>query len=289
MPDFTQMKTFVLTSELRSLAAVARKLGISPAAVSKQLTKLEEEVGLQLLVRTTRRIELTELGAAYSQQCQRILNEVDAASALVSQGKAVPQGHLKVLSARYFGNYFIVPHITEFLNLYPQIELNLELAERIPDLNSESIDVVIGMSISMTGEVIQKKIATTSYVFCASPDYLKNFGIPKKPKDLVHHRYIAHSMRFPDNELVFKTNQRVILEPYLRVNDVQIMLKLALEGVGIVMLHRYVAEKEIANGKLIELLKDESQSEIPIYVAYLQRRFVASQVRCFIDFILTKI
>src|SRR5258708_1561874 len=102
MPDLSQIETFVLTSELGSLAAVARKLGISPAAISKQLTRLEEELGLQLLIRSTRRIELTEVGINYCLQCRRILEEVEAASALILQVKAVPYGILKVVSGRHF-------------------------------------------------------------------------------------------------------------------------------------------------------------------------------------------
>ena len=111
MPDLSQMETFVLTSELGSLAAVARKLGISPAAISKQLTRLEEELGLQLLVRSTRRIELTEVGVNYCLQCRRILEEVEAASALISQVKAVPYGILKIVSGRHFATSYIIPHM----------------------------------------------------------------------------------------------------------------------------------------------------------------------------------
>jgi DNA-binding transcriptional LysR family regulator len=289
MADLSQIRTFVLTSELGSLAAVARKLGISPAAISKQLTKLEEELGLLLLVRSTRRIELTEIGENYCLQCRRILEEVEAASALISQVKAIPSGILKVVSGRHFANFYIVPHLKEFLLKYPRIELNLELAERVPDLNLEAIDVMIGMSISATGDVIQKRIGTTSYSFCASPDYLKQFGTPEKPKDLKKHRYITHNMRKPDNELIFRDQEIVTVNPYLRVNDVQTMLNLALDGLGIVKLHHYVVKEYLEQGSLQEVLTAYSNTDIPIYVAYPQRRYIPSKVRCFIDFITEKL
>lgn len=288
MPDLSQLKTFVLTSELGSLAAAARTLGISPAAVSKQLTRLEEELGLQLLLRSTRRLELTEVGINYCIQCRRILEEVEAASALISQIKVIPNGVLKVVSGRHFATSYIVPHMKEFLMKFPQIELNLELAERVPDLNMEEIDVLIGMSISATGDAIQKRIATTTYSFCASPNYLEQFGIPEKPNDLKNHRYIAHSMRKPDNELLFHDKELVTITPYIRVNDAQTMLNFALEGLGIVKLHRYVVEKHLEQGTLQELLTSYTNTEVPIYVAYPQRRFIASKVRCFIDFITEK-
>ncbi|MBS0654229.1 MAG: LysR family transcriptional regulator, partial [Verrucomicrobia bacterium] len=187
MPDIVHMETFVLTVELGSLAAVAKKQGISAAAISKQLTRLEEELGVQLLVRTTRRIELTDIGRSYCQQCRRILEEVEEAQALVSQVKAAPHGTLKVISGRHFARSYIVPHVREFLEKYPSIELNLELAERTPDVNREAVDVVIGMSVTAEGDAVQKRIATTSYTLCASPDYLKQFGVPRSQGDLQHH------------------------------------------------------------------------------------------------------
>lgn len=288
MPDLSQLETLILTSELGSLAAVSRKLGISPAAISKQLTKLEEELGLQLLIRSTRRVELTEIGVDYCLQCRRILEEVEAASALVSQIKVIPHGSLTVVSGRHFAITYIIPHIKEFLLKYPKIELNLELAERIPDLNLEAIDVLIGMSISATGDVIQKRIATTSYSFCASPTYLKQFGIPETPEDLKNHRYITHSMRKPYDELEFDSKKIIKINPYIKVNDSQTMLNFALEGLGIIKLHHYVVHKYIENGTLQEILSNYNRSEIPIYVAYPQRRFIASKVRCFIDFIMEK-
>lgn len=285
MPDLSQMQTFVLTSTLGSLAAVARKLGISPAAISKQLTRLEKELGVQLLVRTTRRIELTEVGINYCLQCERVLEEVEAASALVSQVKVVPSGVLKVVSGRHFAAFYIAPHMREFLSKYPKIELNLELAERIPDLNVEAIDVVIGMSIPPTGDVIQKRIGTTSYSLCASPEYLQQFGIPENPDDLKNHRYITHSMRKPDNELLFRGEKVISVTPYMRVNDAQTMLRFALDGLGIVKLHDYVVREHVKRGALQELLVTYKLPEIPIYVAYPERRYVSSKVRSFIDFI----
>jgi DNA-binding transcriptional LysR family regulator len=288
MADLSQMKTLVLTEELGSLAKVGKKLGISPAAISKQLTKLENELGLQLLNRTTRKVELTEIGFNYYLQCKKILEEVEAASALVSKIKEVPSGTLKIVSGRHFAVTYIIPHLKEFLEKYPQIDIDLELAERIPDLNLEPIDILIGMSISATGDIVQKKIATTSYAYCASPKYLKEFGTPKKPEDLKNHRYITHSMRKPDNELEF--GKKIIkLTPFIRVNDAKSMLNLALDHLGIVKLHRYVVNDALKKGLLKEILSDYNINEIPLYVAYPHRRFLATKVRCFIDFITDKI
>lgn len=288
MIDLAAMHLFVLTVENRSLAAVARKMRISSAAVSKQLTKMEKNLGVQLLIRSTRRIELTDIGRDYYIQCQRVLEEADEAQALISQMRSVPSGSLHVLSGRHFAASYIVPHVESFLLENPQIHLNLELGERIPDFHNERVDVIIGMSVTATGDVIQRKIACTSYVYCASVKYLESFGTPKKPDDLKRHRYITHSMRRPDDRVEFDEGKSVTVQPYIRVNDAQTMLEFALVGLGIVKLHRYVVQKYLDAGHLCELFTAENKQEIPIYVAYLQRRFVPSKIRRFIDFFVAK-
>ncbi len=288
MIDLAAMSLFVLAVEQGSLVAVARKKGISSAAVSKQLTKMEKDLGVQLLIRSTRCLELTEIGRHYYIQCQRVLEEAAEAHALISQMRSVPSGSLHVLSARHFAASYIIPHVESFLSEYPQIHLNLELGERIPDLQTERVDVIIGMSVSASGDVIQRKIGNTSYVYCASPKYLESFGTPNKPEDLKKHRYITHSMRRPDDVVEFDDGKSISVQPYIRVNDAQAMLEFALGGLGIVKLHRYVVQKHLEAGHLRELLIVENKKEIPIYVAYQQRRFVPSKIRCFIDFFVAK-
>lgn len=285
MVELAQIKTLVLIAELGSLAAAARKLNVSPAAISKQLSRLEGELGLQLLVRSTRKLEFTEIGENYCSQCQRILEEMAAAEDLVSNMKSTPHGTLKIFSGRHFATAYIVPHIKEFLTLYPKIEISLDIGERIPDLGLEAIDILIGMSLSAAGDVIQRRISTTSYVFCASQEYIEQFGMPMKPEDLHTHRYITHSKRKPDNKLVFNNKDSITIKPYLAVNDTELMLQLAQEGVGIVKLHRYVVEESLKQGRLIELLDTYTKEEVPLYVAYPHHRFIATKVRVFIDFI----
>lgn len=194
-----------------------------------------------------------------------------------------------MLSTPHFAASYIVPEIAEFLAKYPQIHLDLELGERIPNLSEESIDIVIGMSISASGDVIQKKIATTTYVYCASLRYSEAFGMPKKPEELKKHRYLTHSMRRPDDILEFDRGKTMIVQPYLRVNDTETLLKMALAGLGIVKLHRYIVQKHIKSGNLSEVSVEDNRFEIPIYVAYPQRRFVPAKIRCFVDFFCSKL
>jgi DNA-binding transcriptional LysR family regulator len=284
MHTLSYIETFVQIVDGGSLAAAARELSISSAAVSKQLKRLEAELGLQLLERSTRKMRLTEVGAHYYEQCKRILEEVASAAALASQMKTSPQGHLKVTCGRYFAAAYLIPHLKEFLFAYPEIELHLELAERIPDFEAEGVDLVIGMSLSATGNVIQKKIGTTRYTLCASPAYLEKWGVPHLPADLVRHRYITHSQRRPDDLVTFANGEEVRLKPYLRVNEGGTMANLAALGIGIVRLHDYVVARLIQQGKLLEILADFPSSELPLYVAFPERRYLPAKVRAFIDF-----
>lgn len=289
MSKFERMDTFIKVIDSNSFSLAAKSLKISSAAVSKQISALEEELGVKLLNRTTRSLILTEAGRIYYDYCQKLLNMVREADSLVSHMRVEPSGHLHVISGRHFAETFIIPHLKEFMTQYPKVTINLELAERVPDISKENIDIVFGMSIHGPPDAIQKKIAMTRYVICASPQYLKKNGTPLTPKELLKHHYIAHSMRKPDNLITFKNGQQIYLNPILKLNDTEAMLQCALDGIGIVRLHDYMVEQAIANGKLVELLKKYSEPELPIFYYYQQSRYVHSKIRLFLDFIIDKI
>ncbi|MDF2549027.1 MAG: putative transcriptional regulator [Chlamydiales bacterium] len=289
MADLTQMRSLLLVVQKGSLAAAARELNVTAAAISKQLNKLEAELGLSLLTRSTRHVQLTDVGKIYCEQCRRIFEEVDALDSLVLKTKAVPQGLLRVVSGRHFAMSHITPHLQEFLSAYPAIHLELELAERVPDLLQEGIDVQIGMSVSAIGDVIQRRIATTRYCFCVSPAYLKKWGYLDKLEDVLKHRYISHSRRRLEEEIPVPFSAKEPFIPYLRVNDTETLLQLAKEGLGIIKVHRYAALPLMEQGDLIELFPSESLPEIALYVAFPKRRHLPSKVRTFIDFIEEKI
>lgn len=288
MSKFEQIHTFIQVAESSSFRAAAQSLKLSSAAVSKQIGLLEDSLKAQLLYRSTRRVELSEVGKIYFEQCKRIMNEVREADALISQTQEDPFGPLRITSARYFGERYIVPYLAEFIDMFPKVVINLELAERIPDLEKENVDVLIGNSIPASGDVIQRVIGKTRYVLAASPGYVKKFGIPKRPLDLLQHRYITHSMRQPDDMLIFKNSESIRVKPLLSLNDTQAMLHCALSGIGIVKLHEYVVHDALAHKKLVEILPLFVEDELSIYLSYQARRYVQPKIRRFIDFILEK-
>lgn len=286
MSQFDAIETFVLVVEENNFARAAKRLHISAAAVSKQITLLEKHLGVQLLKRTTRQLALTEMGGAYYEQCKRILSEIQHADALVSEFHKEPKGLLRVVCANYFAKRFIVPRLAEFMRRYPKVILELELAERMPDLARENIDLLFGVSLLADPELVQRKISSTHYVICASPAYLKKYGIPKKPNDLLQHHYITHTMRKPNNVLVFKDKQQIQLQPILRLNDAEAIKACALQGIGIVKLHEYMVREELATGKLQEVLEKYREPDQSIYLYYQPMRYLQPKIRCFIDFML---
>ena len=280
------IESFVHVVERESFAQAAKKMKISTSAISKQINKLEEILGLQLLVRTTRTMILTAPGTLFYDQCKSILLKIEETQDAIGELHAEPQGRLNVVAARYFAKSFLNPIVGNFLEKYSAIFLNLEWAERVPDMEKEGIDVLIGMSVQPeSANIIQKKIMSTRYVFTASPAYLKKYGTPKKPLELSTHRYLTHSMRKPNGALLFSNHEPVQIRPYLQVNDAETLQDFTVQGLGIMKTHEYVVSEAISQGALIEILKPFSQEEVPIYVAYPQRRILSRKIRCFIDFV----
>lgn len=284
MSKFDRLATFVSVFEEGSFAACARKLSISPAAVSKQVSLLEKELGFELMSRSTRRLALTDAGAFYFEQAQKILHEMSEIDALALEMRKEPFGLLKVASQRYFAEAYILPNLARFLEAYPKVQLDLELVERFPDLERENIDIVIGMSRSLSENCIQKTIGYTHYVMCASPSYLKKYGIPKHPQELKHHRYINHILRAPVNITKFADGLEIYLEPYLLLNDTKAMKTCAENSIGFVKLHRYVVEDALKAGTLVEILADYNEPKQPIFVSYSPHKHIPPKIRVFLDF-----
>lgn len=288
MSKFEQIEAFLNIVHENSFKAAASKQGISTAAISRQISRLEADLGTQLLERTTRQITLTEIGLAYYEHAKKALAELKEAEFLIGNSQKEPSGALNVVSNRYFANEYLIPHLPKFISLYPKLVLNLELAERFPDFNAENIDILFGVSIEGPPNLVRKRITTTRYILCASPSYLKKFGIPKTPEELNHHYYITHNMRKPDDVISFRDDKKIYVKPSLFLNDCQVMLECALQGIGIVMLHDYIVRDAIHKGLLVEILMQYEEPEKSVYLYYQQQRYVQPKIRRFIDFFIPK-
>ena len=278
------IQTFCKVVQCANFTAAAKSLNISPAAVSKQVSLLESELGVLLLHRTTRQVALTEIGEHYYREVEKVLLALDEATGVVAAAKEEPVGLLRVKSSRYFMEHCIVPRLTGYREAYPKVILDLQIAEHIPHLLEEDLDIVFGLSAQVASNSIQNKITSTHYVCCASPDYVSKYGQPQCPGDLASHRYITHTMRTPNDTWVFPSGETVYLKPVLYLNDAQTMLHCALKGLGIVILHHYQVAEAVAKGDLIELLINYRMPQIPIFMFYHPGRYMQPKVRTWIDY-----
>lgn len=275
---------FITVVEKNSFAAAAKKCGISNAAISRKINHLEAELKAKLLNRATRKISLTEIGAQYYQHCKKLIKELIEAESDIMESQSEVSGVLNITSSRYFAIRYLMPRLSEFMVLYPKVLIKIELAERFPDLDKEDVDILFGVSIEGPDKLVRKRITSSRYVLCASPQYLKENGIPKVPSDLSQHRYITHTMRVPDNIVRFKNNKEIYVKPVLYLNDSRAMRGCAIQNMGIVKLHDYVVVDALQNGQLVEILSEYGEAPKPVYLYYQQSRYLQPKIRKFIDF-----
>ncbi|KTD08667.1 LysR family transcriptional regulator [Legionella jamestowniensis] len=282
MNTLALIQTFCKVVQCRSFTAAAKQLAISPAAVSKQITLLESELGVMLLERTTRKVSLTSVGEAYFQEVQTVLQALEQAKTVVIASQAEPRGVLRVKSSRFFAETVILPRMPALTARYPQLILDLQIAEEVPHLLEEDLDVVYGMSMQVASNSVQKKITTTRYVFCASPQYLETHGYPQLFTDLEHHAYLTHSMRIPNDRWVFHSGETIQLKPSMYLNDAAALADCARRGLGIVALHHYQIADYLEKGELIELFTGKLPV-IPVFLFYHPARFLQPKVRIWIE------
>jgi DNA-binding transcriptional LysR family regulator len=288
MDKLKHMKNFMLIVEEGSIAQAARRLCISKAAASKQLIDLEREINTQLLIRSTRQLKLTDSGKLFYESLRNVFSAVAEAESIVTHVHEKPVGTLRIATHRHFGEKYIIDNLKEFIALYPDLKVDIELADRFPDMEKEDFDVLCGITHNGPDHLVRKKISTVRHIFCASPEYLAEYGVPKKPDDLKRHRYITHSFRDPDNILLFN-NKEISLNVIIRLNDAQAMLKCSLQGLGLIKIINYFADDHIRNKQLIEILKEYREPPKPLYIFYRQQKILPNKIRLFIDFISRKV
>lgn len=280
------LRTFIEVVNRGSMAAAARHLRITPAAVSKHILAIENALGLQLLQRSTRKVDVTLEGALYLEHAKGILEAYERAEAALSHTKDEPTGILKIVCGPQIGNLYVIPHLKEFLERYPKLRLQIDFTQTVPDLEKEKVDIVVGLSTGIPSNCIQRTLMHARWAFCASPEYLSKYGVPKMPSDLVQHKIITRTQREPNNVIEFDKGKIVHFEPYLYFNDTRAIRRGALQGLGIAQLHDYIIADDVKENRLVEILSKytEQDKNIPIHISYLQTSHVHIKIRRFIDF-----
>jgi LysR family transcriptional activator of dmlA len=280
---------FVLLAKLGSMSATARELGVTPPAITKRLSLMEQRLGVRLVNRTTRRISLTNEGESYLAQASGILNQIRDMEESVASGRAAPKGLLRVNGTPGFGRTRIAPIVSRFAHAYPDVEVELHLTDRPISLVEEAYDLAIRFGELPDTRLTARKLMSNKRFLCASPAYLKKAGEPHTPAELHLHRCILHRQ----NDDVYgtwrlqkgKTVELVKVRGAVSSNDGDIVMHWALDGHGIVQRSEWDAAKYLASGRLKAVMTDYTLPDADLYLYYLSRHNLPAKVRAFIDFI----
>jgi len=279
---------FVLLAKLGSMTATARELGVTPPAITKRLSLMEQKLGVRLVNRTTRRLSLTNEGEAYLAQSTRILHQIREMEESISSGRAAPKGLLRVNATPGFGRTHIAPVVSRFAHAYPEVEVELHLTDRPISLVEEAYDLAIRFGELPDTRLTARKLMSNKRFLCASPAYLKKAGEPQTPAELHQHRCILHRQ----NDDVYgtwrlrkgKTVELVKVRGAVSSNDGDIVLNWALDGHGIVQRSEWDVAKYLESGRLKEIMKDYRLPDADLYLYYLSRSNLPARLRAFIDF-----
>ncbi len=286
------METFVRVVESGGISAAATSLNIVKSAVSRRLKELESHLGVELFHRTTRKMNLTDTGKVYYQDCVRILDEILETELAASQAHGTLKGKLKVALPSSFGLMHIGPAINEFLQAHPQIRFELDFNDREVDLMQEGFDLAIRIANLPDSSLIARRIAPIESLLCASPAYLERMGTPQSPEELIHHQCMVYSLLrdFESWRLINPNGQkiRVKLQPYLIASSGEYLLEATVEGHGIALLPTFIAHREIEKGSLVTLFSDYRLPRLNAYTIYPQTRYLSQRVRAFVDFLVER-
>jgi DNA-binding transcriptional LysR family regulator len=277
------MRTFVAVAKFGGFAEAARRVRRSPSVVTRAIAQLEDELGLTLLLRTTRSLHLTEGGEVYLQSCEQILADVESADRRARGEDAEPRGHLKIAAPIVFGRLHVLPVIRSLLRTYRTLSIQLSLSDRNVHLVDEGIDVAVRIGALADSSLIAVKLAEVSRVVVASPAYLRMRGIPKSPDELAGHDVIAFEGVGLIDDWRFDPHRKPVqLEPRLTVNSADTAIAAAEAGVGITRPLSYQVEASVRAGRLTPILQQFAPPPSPVNAIYPSRRIPSANVTVFI-------
>ena len=282
---------FVTIVEKKSFTAAAKEFNMTKSIVSKHFSRLEKSLGVQLLRRSTRKLSLTEAGQTIYERCAHIKTDLEDAEQAALNTHVSPRGTLRIGSTFSFGHLHIVPAIAEFMQLYPDIKIELLLGGHYDDLIEHGLDLSIRVGKLPDSNLISRCLTVRYMRVCASPDYLKKNGTPKIPEDLLNHNCLLYLNSPTGDEWHFegkKGKTRIKIKSNFSSNNSQSLEAAAVAGVGIVLLPGYIMTRHLQKGKLINLLDGYCPANIGIHAVYPATRHLASKVRFFIDFLVQR-
>ena len=295
MNTFEGMRLLTEVVEGGNFSAAARALGMAPSSVARAIGALEDELGVRLLNRTTRKLSLTEAGRLYHERSKRILAEVDDARLSVSQLEAEPRGMLRLSVPVTFGRLHVAPALPEFLASYPAIQIDLSLTDAFIDLVEEGVDLAIRIGELQDSSLIARRLARNTRVICGSPGYFARAGVPGAPEDLGRHNCLVYKRQSNRAVWRLRANQQtyeVEVRGSLWANNADALHTAALAGLGLVILPTWMVGQDVRDGALKVVFADYQVSpsalDASIYAVFPYSRHLSPKVRALVDFLASR-
>jgi LysR family transcriptional regulator for bpeEF and oprC len=293
MQDLRTLAIFVKVAERRSFVRAAGDLGITQSGVSNAINRLEQQLGVRLLARTTRRVGLTEDGAAYFERCRQVLADLEEAELVLKETRLKPTGRLRIDMPVAFGRLKMVPLLGPFQAQYPDLTLALSFTDRYVDLVEEGIDVSVRFGQLQDSSLIARRLTQTQFRVIGAPSYFAQHGRPKTPDDLAAHNCLALTLR--DTRLArdwrfARDDVETVVAPKgtMSFSDGAALCEAACAGYGLAQIHGYYIDNALAAGHLEPVLEKFKPKADPIWLVYPQTRHLSAKVRAFIDFMVAR-
>ncbi|MFK7916227.1 MAG: LysR family transcriptional regulator [Pseudomonadales bacterium] len=283
MDKFETLRVFLAVADRGSFVAASHALGLSAPAVTRAVARLESDLGIRLLNRTTRAVRLSEAGQRYSVDARGVLENLAAADAAVSGRYSAPQGALTLTAPVLFGERYVLPVIAEFLATYPAVNVHAVFLDRVANLLEDNLDVAVRLGSLADSGLFYKSVGSVRKVVCAAPGYLRENGRPKKPADLAAHAVVHATSVEPSTTWTFGQD-RVRTTPRLQCNQNGAAIAAAINGLGITRVMSYQVADSVAAGALEVLLESAEPPRLPINLVYLDGRQASATIRAFVDF-----
>lgn len=287
MDRLHEIEVFIAVADAGSFAKAGARLRLSPPAVTRAISALEDRLGARVFNRTTRSLTITDVGQRFLENARRVLSDLDTAEKEAVGEAAMPQGHLTVTASVTFGRSALAPVVCGFLDRHPRVTASVLLLDRIANLVEEGIDVAVRIGHLPDSNLVAKRIGAVHRILVASPDYLARRGVPASPADLRLHSMIAFTGLMPNREWRFLNGQKpggVSLHPTFEINDAVAAIQAAEMGHGITIALSYMVSDRIRDGKLAPVLDTFTPPPQPVHLVYPHARLVAPKIRAFIDF-----
>ncbi len=286
-----ELEVFLAVVEEEGFSAAAKRLGATPAAVSRRIKALERRLGVRLLQRTTRKVRLTETGDLYFREVSRILGDLRGIELQLEEISGQATGELRIVAPMSYGQRRLAPVVARFAKAYPKLRISLRLDDGETDVASECVDAVLRIAYPTDSSFVARPLAPIPRYLCASPEYLLRRGTPQSPKELLQHDCLHYNVISEREEWTFsgeEGDETFVIKGAFCSNNGDVLATAAMEGLGISLLPEFIVEDAIADGRLVRILAERERSPLTLSVLYPSRQHLPAKTRLFIEYMINE-